>query len=115
MTTTIDQSFIDHFQADVHQAYQRMGSKLRNTVRVKNAIKGATTVFQKVGKGTATTKARHGKVPVMNVDHEAVRVTCVITMPVIGLMPLTSLKSTMMKRWFWPMPGPMRWAARLTS
>ena len=73
MTTTIDQSFIDHFQADVHQAYQRMGSKLRNTVRVKNAIKGATTVFQKVGKGTATTKARHGKVPVMNAEHEAVR------------------------------------------
>ncbi|MDG4721185.1 phage capsid protein, partial [Thalassospira aquimaris] len=43
MTTAIDQSFVDHFQADVHQAYQRMGSKLRNTVRVKNAVKGATT------------------------------------------------------------------------
>ncbi|HBN52225.1 MAG TPA: hypothetical protein DD465_24325, partial [Thalassospira sp.] len=53
--------------------YQRMGSKLRNTVRVKNSVKGASTVFQKVGKGTATTKARHGKVPVMNAEHEAVR------------------------------------------
>ncbi|AUG52116.1 phage capsid protein [Thalassospira marina] len=73
MSISIDKSFIEHFQADVHQAYQRMGSKLRNTVRVKNGIKGATTVFQKVGKGVATTKARHGKVPVMNVDHEPVR------------------------------------------
>ncbi len=73
MSVTIDKSFVDHFQADVHQAYQRMGSKLRNTVRVKNSVKGASTVFQKVGKGTATTKARHGKIPVMNADHEAVR------------------------------------------
>ncbi|AJD51073.1 hypothetical protein SAMN02744133_1284 [Thalassospira xiamenensis M-5 = DSM 17429] len=73
MSVTIDKSFVDHFQADVHQAYQRMGSKLRNTVRVKNSVKGASTVFQKVGKGTATTKARHGKVPVMNAEHEAVR------------------------------------------
>jgi len=63
MSISIDKSFVEHFQADVHQAYQRMGSKLRNTVRVKNGIKGATTVFQKVGKGIATTKARHAKGP----------------------------------------------------
>jgi hypothetical protein len=69
MATTVDQSFIKHFQADVHVAYQQMGSKLRNTVRVKNNVEGSSTVFQKVGKGTASTKARHGKVPVMNVDH----------------------------------------------
>jgi hypothetical protein len=49
-----------------------MGSKLRNTVRTKGGIVGATTTFQKVGKGTASTKARHGKVPVMNIDHEPV-------------------------------------------
>ncbi|WP_417844254.1 phage capsid protein [Thalassospira sp.] len=73
MSISIDKSFVEHFQADVHQAYQRMGSKLRNTVRVKNGIKGATTVFQKVGKGIATTKARHAKVPVMNLSHATVR------------------------------------------
>ena len=73
MSISIDKSFIEHFQADVHQAYQRMGSKLRNTVRVKNGVKGATTTFQKVGKGVASVKARHGYVPVMNVDHEPVR------------------------------------------
>lgn len=72
MSTTVDQSFIKHFQAEVHVAYQQMGSKLRNTVRVKNNVQGSSTVFQKVGKGTASTKARHGKVPVMNVDHTPV-------------------------------------------
>ena len=75
MSTNIEQSFIKHFQSDVHLQYQRMGSKLRNTVRVKNNIVGASTTFHKVGKGTASTKARHGKVPVMNVDHTSVECT----------------------------------------
>jgi hypothetical protein len=35
-------------------------------------VQGSSTVFQKVGKGSASTKARHGKVPVMNVDHEPI-------------------------------------------
>ena len=69
MSTSIDQAFIKQFEAEVHQAYQRMGSKMRNTVRVKTGIRGSSTTFQKVGKGSASTKARHGKVPVMNVDH----------------------------------------------
>ena len=72
MSTSIDQSFVQHFQADVHLQYQQMGSKLRNTVRTKNNIIGSSTTFQKVGKGTANTKARHGKVPVMNIDHTPV-------------------------------------------
>jgi Phage capsid protein len=72
VSTTIDQAFIKQFEEEVHQAYQRMGSKLRGTVRVKNGVKGSTTVFQKVGKGSASTKARHGKVPVMNIDHTPV-------------------------------------------
>jgi len=72
LSTTIDQAFIKQFGEEVHQAYQRMGSKLRNTVRVKNAVRGSSTVFQKVGKGSASTKARHGKVPVMNIDHTPV-------------------------------------------
>jgi len=69
MSTSVEQSFVKHFQTDVHLEYQRTGSKLWNTVRTKNDIKGSSTTFQKVGKGTASTKARHGKVPVMNIDH----------------------------------------------
>lgn len=68
----IDQDFVKKFEAEVHVQYQQMGSKLRNTVRSKDSVVGATTTFQKVGKGTASTKARHGMVPVMNVDHEPV-------------------------------------------
>ena len=72
MSTSIDQAFTKQFEREVHEAYQRQGSKLRATVRVKNGVRGSSTVFQKVGKGSAATKARHGKVPVMNVDHTPV-------------------------------------------
>lgn len=72
MSTSIDQAFIKEYNAEVHVAYQRMGSKLRDTVRTKNNVTGASTIFQKVGKGTASTKTRHGLVPVMNVDHTPV-------------------------------------------
>ena len=75
MSTTIEQVYIKTYEKDVHFAYQRMGSRLRDTVRVKDHIVGASTTFQKVGKGTASTKARHGKVPVMNVDHTPVECT----------------------------------------
>jgi hypothetical protein len=76
MSTSVEYSFIKQFEAEVHIQYQQMGSKLRNTVRVKDNVIGASTTFQKVGKGTASTKARHGKVPVMNVDHTPVE--CVL-------------------------------------
>lgn len=72
MSTSITQAFIKQFEREVHESYQRMGSKLRNTVRTKNNVQGASTVFQKVGKGAASTKARHGAVPVMNIDHTPV-------------------------------------------
>lgn len=75
MSTTIDQAFVKQFEREVHEAYQRQGSKLRNTVRTINNVNGSTAVFQKVGKGTASTKATHGMVPVMNLDHSTVEVT----------------------------------------
>lgn len=77
MSTSIDQAFVKQFEREVHEAYQRMGSKLRNSVRVKSGVRGASTVFQKVGKGTAATKARHGMVPVMNIDHAPI--DCALT------------------------------------
>ncbi|MBM3567168.1 MAG: hypothetical protein FJX46_00260 [Alphaproteobacteria bacterium] len=75
MSITIENAFVKQFEREVHQAYQRLGSKLRSTVRVKNNVQGSSVVFQKVGKGTAATKARHGQVPVMNVDHSTVECT----------------------------------------
>lgn len=75
MSTLITQAFVKQFEAEVFQAYQRMGSKLRGTVRNKSGVIGASTIFQKVGKGIASTKSRHGNVPVMNLDHSNVEVT----------------------------------------
>ncbi len=72
MSTSIDQAFIKQFEREVHEAFQRQGSKLRNTVRTVNEVNGSSAVFQKVGKGTASTKSTHGMVPVMNLSHTSV-------------------------------------------
>jgi hypothetical protein len=74
MAVDISDAFIQQFESEVHVAYQRMGSKLRNTVRTKNGIAGYRTTFQKYGTGIATTKSRHGNVVPMNIDHSTV--TC---------------------------------------
>ncbi len=76
MSVSIDQVFVKQFEADVHLAYQQMGTKLRSTVRSKSGVVGMSTTFQKVGRGTASTKSRHGIVPVMNLNHEPVE--CVL-------------------------------------
>lgn len=75
MSTSIDQAFIKQFEREVHEGYQRQGSKLRNTVRTISNVNGSSAVFQKVGTGTASTKSTHGMVPVMNLDHTNVEVT----------------------------------------
>lgn len=75
MTTSIDNAFIKQFESEVHEAYQRQGSKLRGTVRTINNVNGSSAVFQKVGKGTASTKSSHGLVPVMNLAYSNVEVT----------------------------------------
>ncbi|MCM1294112.1 MAG: phage capsid protein [Muribaculaceae bacterium] len=72
MSTTIDNVFIKQFEADVHLAYQQMGTKLRSTVRSKSGVTGSSTTFQTIGRGTASTKSRHGIVPVMNLNHTPV-------------------------------------------
>lgn len=77
MSVSIDNVFIKQFEAEVHLAFQQTGTKLRSTVRTKNDVKGSSTTFQKIGKGLATTKARHGLVPVMNLDHTPVE--CVLS------------------------------------
>ncbi|MDJ0386733.1 phage capsid protein [Roseomonas sp. E05] len=72
MSASIDQVFTKQFQSEVHDAYQRQGSKLRPTVRSKTGVRGASTVFPIVGRGIAAAKARNGSVPVMNLSHSNV-------------------------------------------
>ena len=74
MANTIDTAFIKQFESDVHLAYQRMGSKLRNTVRTANAT-ASVVRFQKIGSGVATTKSRNGNVTPMELAHTTVEAT----------------------------------------
>ncbi len=74
MSTSIDTAFVKQFEREVHSAYQRMGSKLRNTVRTSSNVQGSSVTFQKVGKGVAMTKSSGGMVPVMNLEHTAIEV-----------------------------------------
>ena len=75
MANTIDQAFITQFESEVHLAYQRMGSKLRNTVRQASNVTGSTAKFQIIGKGTANTKTRNGDVTGMELAHTNVTAT----------------------------------------
>ncbi len=71
MSTSIDQAFITSYEAKVHEVFQRQGSYLKDAVRLKDNVVGATAVFQRVGKGIATTKSRHGTITPMNQEHVA--------------------------------------------
>jgi len=75
MANTIDTAFIKQFESEVHMAYQRMGSKLRNTVRTVSSVNGSVVRFQKIGSGTASTKTRNGDVSGMELAHTTVEAT----------------------------------------
>lgn len=74
MSVSIDKAFVKQFEREVHEAYQRQGSKLRDTVRTINKVNGSHAVFQKVGTGVATTKASGELVNVMSLEHSTVEV-----------------------------------------
>lgn len=73
---SIDVAFTKQFESEVHLAYQRMGSKLLNTVRRKTNVVGKSTTFQIIGKGIAGTKTRGGQVPILNLIHT--NVECIL-------------------------------------
>jgi hypothetical protein len=47
MLTTFDLLLVQHFQADVHLQFQQMGSKIGNTVQIKNNIIDPLPTFHK--------------------------------------------------------------------
>lgn len=77
MSTSITNSFIQQYETAVKHLFQRQGGILRPTVRVKDGIVGTSTTFQKIGKGTASVKARAGAITPMNQDHTAL--TCTLS------------------------------------
>jgi|TARA_R100001086_G_scaffold249337_1_gene188779 hypothetical protein len=75
MANTIDTAFIKQFESEVHIAYQRMGSKLRGTVRTAGNVAGNIVRFQKIGTGSASTKSRNGNITPMELTHTTVEAT----------------------------------------
>lgn len=75
MSTSIDAALVRQYEKEVHLAFQRQGSYLKNCTRFKPDILGKSTTFQKLGTGIATTKARHGAITPMNQDHTAIECT----------------------------------------
>lgn len=75
MSTSITTAFIQQYESEVKYLFQRQGGILRPTVRLKNGVVGTSTTFQKIGKGTASVKARAGVIVPMNQDHTALACT----------------------------------------
>lgn len=69
MATDVSDAFIKDYVADLVHTFQRRGAYLLPAVRPRAGVVGQTTTFQVIGKGTATTKARHGSITPMNQTH----------------------------------------------
>jgi hypothetical protein len=75
MSTTITEAFTRQYETDVKDVFQREGAYLRQTVRFEDGVVGYSTTFNKIGKGVATTKSRHGAITPMNQTHTAIECT----------------------------------------
>lgn len=75
MSQSISNAFIESYSDDVKDAYQREGSFLLMTSRRATGVVGLTHNFFRVGRGIATTKARHGTITPMNQDHTKIPCT----------------------------------------
>jgi hypothetical protein len=69
MATTVPVSFIEQYEAEVKQAYQREGSLLRGSIRTRTQVGASRIYFPTLGKGAATSKARHADVVPMDLAH----------------------------------------------
>lgn len=74
MARSLTNNAVAQFDAEVKQAYQGT-SKLRNTIRVKTGVVGATHQFPKFGKGLATPRLPQTDVIPMNVQQDNVIAT----------------------------------------
>jgi hypothetical protein len=70
MSVSVPVSFIQQYDAEVKAAYQRSGSMIRGTVRTRTNVGAERIYFPKLGKGEATSKARHADVIPMNLEHD---------------------------------------------
>jgi len=69
MSTSVPVSFIEQYEAEVKQVYQREGSLLRGSIRTRTQVGAERIYFPVLGKGAATNKARHADVVPMDLEH----------------------------------------------
>lgn len=74
-STSVSTAFVANYNSVVKHAFQRGATKCINMVRHSTDVVGSTETFQKIGKGTAVTKARHAQITPMNVDHSTATAT----------------------------------------
>lgn len=72
MSVYVPTSFIQLYASEVKAAYQREGSLLKQSIRVRDGVNAERVYFPKLGKGMATYKGRHADVVPMNVEHDRV-------------------------------------------
>ena len=99
MSTSIDLSFVKQFEREVHEAYQRQGSLLRATVRSKNNVKGASTTFQKVGKGVGLDQGAPRQGHADERRHTPIECRCRTSTPATGSTSWTKRRSTTTSAW----------------
>lgn len=75
MSIYINDVAVTMFDPMVKQAYQEKGFKLRNAVRMRNNVVGATVKFPKLGKGVASQKALQDDVALANLQWTDASVT----------------------------------------
>jgi hypothetical protein len=74
MAISISNAFVTLFDAEVKQAYQA-DTVLRNTVRLRSGVQGATHKFPKIGAGVATVRVPQTDVTPLNVEYTQATVT----------------------------------------
>lgn len=89
---SIDEAFVRQYESELHNYFQRMGSKLRNSVRTRMNVKGKSTTFQTYGTATATQKTRSGDVPRSNPAHGPIEVSLQDWYVQVGVDQLDLLK-----------------------
>lgn len=76
MVSTIDVSFIEQYNAEAHNAFQRGGFKLRPMTR-SGSVMAETVYWQKVGALTTQAKSRNAMHVFQDMEHEVVSASLV--------------------------------------
>ena len=124
MVSTIDTAFIEQYNADAHNAYQRDGFMMQRMTR-SGTVRGTTVYWQKVAALTAQDKPRNAMHSFTDMTHTRVSATMVdkyVPTLIASSTPLTTCTpwatgqtSRSAMRWKRALTRPTSVAARLSQ